>query len=352
MSRSRSPIDTYLHRLSLRLWFTTPLRRREILREAEDHLRETSASLVSQGLDTPGAENEAVRRFGAFPRSRTARRSASVAVGLLALAIGLIAVAHTGPAGVARAAAPFDGPGGTETGPESGLWGDTGSGPSGDHIGCMPGRRFTQVVTLRNRSPYSVTITGATGPVPDPRVMRRVGVQLRLAPQSSDESLGDALEPENLRPWSTSPAGPVAIPPGRSAVVQSDFLMSRCTELRPHRTLTYNRSIVVTYRLQGRAGRQKVAQGGARIVLSRGPTIQTCTPPQGATQLVSYDIPCRTAEQAAVTCHFAHRTSGTCHAAAQEWGCTYQYPWTTHERCWLATKRQSISVRWSRGAPA
>src|SRR6476660_4530881 len=80
------------------------------------------------------------------------------------------------------AVAPFTTPGGTESGPGSGLWGDTADGPTGDHIGCLPGRHYALAVTLRNRSASTVTITDVGGPQPAPRIIRRVAVQLRLAP--------------------------------------------------------------------------------------------------------------------------------------------------------------------------
>jgi hypothetical protein len=241
------------------------------------------------------------------------------------------------------AAAPFSAPGGSESGPGSGLWGDTSSGPTGDHIGCLPGRHYTLVVTLRNRSKSTVTITDLGGPQPAPRIIRRVAVQLRLAPPPPN---GD-LAVSNLRRWSASPTVPVAIPPGRSAVVQSNFLMGLCDDLRPHQALTVNRAIVVAYRTGQHAGHQRIAQESARIVLTRGPTIRPCSPPEGATRLVAYDITCTTAERAAVGCHqLPHSTSGTCTAASSDWDCTFTNASKAHERCWLASKRQSLDVRW------
>ncbi len=90
-------------------------------------------------------------------------RSVALIVGVA----GLLAGCSLGGGSAHRdVVAPFTTPGGTESGPGSGLWGDTSSGPTGDQIGCLPGRRFALVVTLRNRSASTVTITGVGGPEP------------------------------------------------------------------------------------------------------------------------------------------------------------------------------------------
>ena len=241
------------------------------------------------------------------------------------------------------AVAPFAMPGGTGSGPGSGLWGDTSSGPTGIRLGCLPGRHWALVVSLRNRSASTVTITGVGGSEPAPSIIHRVAVQLRLAPPPTN---GD-LAVSNLQRWSASPPVPVAIPPGRSAVVQSNFLMGHCDDLRPHQALTLNRAIVVAYRSGQHAGQQEIAQRSARIILTRGPTIRPCSAPEGATHLVAYDITCSVAERAAVGCHrLPQGTSGMCTAASSDWDCTFTGASKAHERCWLASKRQSLEVRW------
>ena len=197
--------------------------------------------------------------------------------------------------------APFTAPGGVASGPDSGLWGDTSSGPTGDQIGCFPGRRYAQAVTLRNRSALTVTITGVRGLEPAPRIIRRVAVQLRLAPQTSNrEGLAGG---GGLKSWSKSQLVPMAVPPGRSAVVQSNFLMRRCDQLPPHEALTVNRAIVVAYAAGQRTGHQRITNQSASIILTRGPTIRRCSTPQGATRLDAYDITCNVAQRAAVECH-------------------------------------------------
>ena len=277
------------------------------------------------------------------------RRSTShilFAAGLLPVLVLMVGCGGSS-SGKARAqpqgAAPFAGPGDFAGGEESGLWGDTTSGPSGTHLGCLPRRRYAVAFTLRNRSASTVTITDVGGSEPAPRIIRRVAVQVRLAPPLGN---GDVLV-FILRGWSASSLKPVAIPPEKRVVVQSNFLMGRCGELGPHQALTVNRSIVVTYRIGQRTGREEIANRTARIILTRGPTTRRCVPPQGATGLAASDLTCAVAKRAAIGCHrLPHGTWGYCAAASREWDCTFTSASKTHELCWLASKRQSISVRW------
>jgi hypothetical protein len=198
-------------------------------------------------------------------------------------------------------------------------------------------------VSLRNHSASTVTITAVRGPEPAPRIIRRVAVQVRLAPPPSSEGLFIF----SLRRWSDSPLVPVAIPPGKAAVVQSNFLMGRCAALRPHQALTVNRAIVVSYRVGDQMGRQEVAAPAARIILTRGPTLQACARPQGATRLIASDITCTLAERTAASCHrLPNGTGGWCTTASRKWDCTFTSASRAFERCWLPSKRQWISVRW------
>jgi hypothetical protein len=241
---------------------------------------------------------------------------------------------------------PFVASGSIEAGPGSGLWGDTESGPDGMHLGCLAGRRYALVVTLRNRSKAAVTLTGAHGPDPAPSIIRRVAVQFRLAPPPPKV---DLVVP-NLRPWSAAPAVPLTIPPGGSAAVQSNFVMRHCEELGRNRTLVVDGSLVLGYRAAGRAHRQELAQRSARIVLTRGPTIRRCTRAPHSARLVAADVACEVARRAALGCHrLSHRTWGTCSAAGHAWNCTSTAPVgrSSLESCWLASKSQWFRVRWT-----
>ncbi len=241
---------------------------------------------------------------------------------------------------------PFVANGGIASGPGSGLWGDTTSGPDGEHLGCLAGRHYAFAVTLRNRSHKAVTLTGVRGPDPAPRIIHRVAVQFRLAPPPPK---GD-LVVTNLRRWTAAPAVPVTIPPGRSAAVQSNFLMRHCQELARNRTLVVDGSLVLSYRTSLHAGRQELAQRSARIILTRGPTIRGCPRVPHSAGLVAADIACKVARRAALGCHrLSHRTWGTCSASGHVWNCTSTAPAgrPSVESCWLASKSQWFKVRWT-----
>jgi hypothetical protein len=123
--------------------------------------------------------------------------------------------------------------------------------------------------------------------------------------------------------------------------------MGRCAALRPHQALTVNRAIVVSYRVGDQMGRQEVAAPAARIILTRGPTLQACARPQGATRLIASDITCTLAERTAASCHrLPNGTGGWCTTASRKWDCTFTSASRAFERCWLPSKRQWISVRW------
>lgn len=269
----------------------------------------------------------------------------------------LIAVVALSVAGCGEAShhvsQPFVSNGGIEGGLGSGLWGDTSSGPSGMQLGCIPERHFEFAITLRNRSTTAVTLTNAHVSEPAPRIIRRVAVQFRLAPPPPQ---GD-IEISNLRRWSASPPTPVTIPPGRSAVVQSNFLMRRCDELGPQQVLVVDSAIVVDYQASSHADREQIAQRSARIILTRGPTIRRCAPPRGpgdeavhSTSLVALDIPCAIARTATLGCRrFSYGHSGACTAAGRDWECTSTLPTGSEsvERCWLGSKSQSLKIRWT-----
>ena len=241
---------------------------------------------------------------------------------------------------------PFVANGGVGAGPGSGLWGDRGSGPDGLRLGCLARRRYALVVTMLNGSNSAVTLMGARGANPAPRVIRRVAVQFRLAPPPPNGDIEVAL----LRRWSAAPAVPVTIPPGRSAVVQSNFLMRHCEELPRGRALVVSGSLVLSYRTAGHAGGQEVAQRSARIMLTRGPTIRPCIPVLGSGSLLAADVPCTVARWGAMGCRrLPHRSWGACSAAGYSWDCTYTGGTRrlSVELCWLASKSQWFKVHWT-----
>jgi hypothetical protein len=163
---------------------------------------------------------------------------------------------------------PFVAGAGVESGPSSGLWGDTSAGPHGMQIGCISGRRLTVVTTVHNRAKRTVTLLGAGGPQLFPRVIERVAIQVRLAPPERPNGRALVI---GMRPWNPRNSPPVAVPPGRDAWLQSNFLMRNCKLLRSIEPVTVNRSTTLSYRADRVAGRQIISIAAARIILTRGP---------------------------------------------------------------------------------
>jgi hypothetical protein len=161
----------------------------------------------------------------------------------------------------------FSPAGGVTAGLSSGLWGDGGSGPSGMHIGCLAGRRFSVYVTAHNRTKRTVTVTDGGGDQPFAKIMARVAVQIRLAPLPPK---GD-LAVTGMGAWSRQRATPTEIPPGRDVGIQSNYVMRNCNLLHPHELITLNRSVAITYRQGGTTAREPIADRGARIILTRPP---------------------------------------------------------------------------------
>ena len=268
--------------------------------------------------------------------------SAFVSLSLLALTVGCNGSTPSGAASP-LARAPFGAPIEFGGGPGSGLWGDGESGPFGSRLGCLPGRRYTTHFAVPNRSRSTVTITGLGGVQRSPHIIRLVAIRVGLAPPPTG---GDLVAP-TPRGRRVSASTPIMIPPGRAAVVESDFLMSGCAALRRHQVLIANSSTIVSYRIGDHTGRQQIAPHAARILLSRGPTMRPCIAPRGAARLVAWDVSCRVAVPAAIQCrHLPGQTWGWCTAASHKWDCSYNDAARRAERCWLPSKRQSISVRW------
>jgi hypothetical protein len=186
------------------------------------------------------------------------RRFAGVALGAL-LGLGVaIGGCGTGPR-------PFAAAGGVEAGPTSRLWGDGTTSPEGLEIGCIHGRRLAVLITVENRTKRTITLLGADGPAPLPGVLDRAAVQVRLAPPPPK---GDIFV-SGLSRWSRRPGGPIAIPPGRSGWVQSNFLMLNCALLSQPSTVAG--SLTLHYRDSGSLGTEVVSLDAARLHLTRGP---------------------------------------------------------------------------------
>ncbi len=135
------------------------------------------------------------------------------------------------------------------------------------HVGCISGRRFAVLITVHNRTKHTIMLLGGGGAQSPRGVIKRVAVQVRLAPPPPT---GDLIQP-GLRSWIGRNSSSVDIPAQRDAWVQSNFLMQDCGSLRGDEALTVNRSITLTYSASDRRGTQAVSVAGARIILTRGP---------------------------------------------------------------------------------
>jgi hypothetical protein len=175
--------------------------------------------------------------------------------------LGLSAVAGGCDAG----ARPFAAAVGIEASPTSGLWGDGTAGPDGMEIGCISGRRLALVITVENRTKRTITLLGADGPGSVPGVIDRPAVQVRLAPPPPKGDIFVA----GLHRWSRRNPVPVAIPPGRSAWVQSNLLMRDCAFMTGPSTV--DGSWTLHYRDGGSSRNEVVFVSGAQIRLTRGP---------------------------------------------------------------------------------
>jgi hypothetical protein len=188
-----------------------------------------------------------------------------VAVVATALAVTVVTGCGGGADPVKK---PFTARPGVASGPSSGAWGDGSSGPDGMQIGCIEGRQLAVLVTIHNHTKRGVELVGGGGPEPFPNIIKRVAVQVRLAPPPST---GRGRMVIGLRSWNPHDSPPVEIPAGRDGWVQSNFLMGNCALLRSIEPLTVNRSLIVTYSADGAKGTQPISVQAARIILTRGP---------------------------------------------------------------------------------
>lgn len=242
----------------------------------------------------------------------------------LVLGLALVDAAIASP-GVRAVRGPFVSGGVFQGGASSGFWGDRSSEQTGDELGCLSRRHYSFAITLRNRSGRAVTVTGARGPDPNPYVVARVAMQVRHAPPPPT---GDYSPTPLIKHWSAAPVRPVTIEPGRSAVVQSDFIMRHCAALRHGRKVVVPGSFILRYRISGRPGRQDLAEQATRFSVVAGPVVRSCGRVPGSIGLVSYDIGCAAAREAAPACHrMSHGTWGSCRAAGRRWACHPHSSW-------------------------
>jgi hypothetical protein len=240
---------------------------------------------------------------------------------------------------------PFVLSGAFQGGASSGFWGDRSSARTGDELGCRARRHYSFAVVVRNRSARAVTVTGVSGPNPLPHVVARVAMQVRHAPSPQT---GDAPQAPLIKHWSAVPARPVTIKPGRSAIVQSNFLMRHCDALGRNRKVVVPGSLVLSYRMSGRFEQEHVVQQNAGFTVVPGPIVRSCGRVPGSVSLVSYNIGCAAARDAAPACHhMPHGTWGSCRAAGRKWDCDLHSSWV--QQCFFPDRTSRwYRVRWIR----
>ena len=258
-----------------------------------------------------------------------------------ALVLGLaLAIAAVAQPGVRAGGGPFVPNGTLEGGSTSGFWGDRSSARTGDVLGCLSRRHYSFAITVRNTSRKPVTVTGAGGPDPLPQVLARVAMQVRQMPPPQP---GDAPQIPLIEHWSAAPAEPVTIRPGRTAIVQSNFLMRHCDALAHNRKIVVPGSFVLSYRVSGHAAQQHVRQQSAGFSVVSGPIVRSCARVPGSVRLMAYNIGCVAARQAAPTCHhMSHGTWGSCSAAGRRWDCDLHSSWI--QQCFFPDR----TSRWYR----
>jgi hypothetical protein len=232
-------------------------------------------------------------------------------------------------------------------GTSSGFWGDRSSARTGNELGCLSRRHYSFAITVRNRSRKAVTLTGASGPNPDPHVLARVATQVRKAPPLQT---GEGVHIPPIEHWSAAHARPLTIEPGRSAVVQSNFLMRHCAVLAHGRKAVVPGSFVLGYRVSGHAGKQRIVQRSAGFSVIAGPIIRSCTRVPGSVSLLSYNVGCAAARAAAPTCrHMSHPAWGSCRADGRKWDCDLHSSWV--QDCFFPDRTSRwYRVRWVKHA--
>jgi hypothetical protein len=261
-------------------------------------------------------------------------------------AVLVVASAALADSGLRSGPGPFVLNGTLNSGSTSGEWGDTSSARTGSVLGCLSRRHYSLAVMVKNRSGRAVTVTGARGPDPMPRVLDRVAMQVRVAPRPTPVGIG--VPRPLIKRWSASPMRAVTIPAGRSAIVQSNFLMRHCHSLVGDRRIVVPGSFLLSYRAPGRAGTQHLMQKSAGFSVRPGPIIRSCARVSGSVSLMSGNLGCTLARRAATACHhMSHGTWGNCLAAGRRWGCHLHSSWV-QECTFIYRTSRWYRVRWAK----
>jgi len=258
-----------------------------------------------------------------------------------ALAVVSVAWGASGP-DVSAGRGPFVPNGDLNGGSSSGFWGDRSSARYGDELGCLSRRHYSFTISLLNRSKHVVTLIEANGPNPRPGVVARVAVQFRHAPPPTTGDAPVVL----LRHWSAAPPRPLTVRPGKSAIVQTNFLMRHCSKLRGGRKVRIPGTFRLSYRESGHARRQHITQQSAGFTVVAGPILRSCSRVPGSVSITTANVGCAAARVAAPACHRMHHgTWGSCTVAGRRWDCDLHSSWV--QQCFFPDRTSRwYRVRW------
>ena len=164
--------------------------------------------------------------------------------------------------------------------------------------------------------------------------------------RASPPQLGDAPFQPLIKHWSAAPARPVTIEAGRSAVVQSNFLMRHCAALAHGRKVVVPGAFLLSYRLPGRVWQQNHVERVAGFGVVSGPVFRSCARVAGSVSVTSGNLGCTLVRRAATACrHMAHGTWGTCLAEGRRRGCHLHSSWV-QECTFFYRPSRWYRVRW------
>ena len=133
---------------------------------------------------------------------------------------------------------------------ESGGEAERGSGPVGDRVAYLPGTTIGLGFVLENPNGHPVTVRAITPAVAAGAPIRYTGARIQIPRSRSDRGAAAQL---GSRPYPPEPPfAPFTIRPGDWAGVNLHYAIRRaCTPATAGRTMTENRTLTVTYTMQG-----------------------------------------------------------------------------------------------------
>jgi hypothetical protein len=134
---------------------------------------------------------------------------------------------------------------------ESGGEAERGTAAVGDRVEYLPGTTIGLGFVLENPNGHPVTVRAITPAVGAGAPIRYTGARIDVPRSRSDAGAAAELGPWPYRPQ--PPFAPFTIRPGDWAGINLHYAITRaCTTATAGRTITENRTLTVTYTMQGR----------------------------------------------------------------------------------------------------